>query len=80
MAAVTVNRRRTVVMGSKRVVLADVSCSTASDTFATGLKFIDSASVEGGSAATTTLTKSGGTLTIGSAAGANNVEVIAIGL
>ena len=79
MAAVTVNRRRSVVFGNKRVVLADVTSAANGDTFVTGLKIIDSASVEPSTAVSLGFTKSGGTITLASAAGAANVQVIAIG-
>ena len=49
----TVNKRREAVMGNKRCILADITTSTSSDTFATGLKVIESYRCDPGSAAVT---------------------------
>jgi hypothetical protein len=46
MAAVTVNRRRSIVEGSKRAILASVTCAATGDTFDTKLKIIDAVSAE----------------------------------
>lgn len=46
MAAVTVNRRRSVIFGSKRVVLATVTAAATGDTLDTKLKIIDAVSTE----------------------------------
>ena len=80
MAAVTVNRRRTVVFGNKRVVLADVSIANNGDTFATGsLHIIDTASAESSTTGAVGFTKSGGTMTFATGGAIANVQVIAIG-
>lgn len=79
MAAVTLNRRRVAVFGNKRIVTADISIANTGDTYNTGLKFIDSASVDGGSAAVNSFTKSGGTLTLATGGAVTNALVIAIG-
>jgi len=75
----TVNKKRISVMGSKRCVMADITTSTSSDTFATGLHIIEGFSADAGSAAVTSATKSGGTITVGSSSGVTNCQVIAWG-
>jgi hypothetical protein len=77
--ATTVVRRRDTTAGNFRVILGQLNLSTSSDTWNTGLKSIVSFSVDGGSAAVTTVTVSGGTLTIGSSAGITGCWVIAYG-
>lgn len=80
MAAVTVTNRRVAVMGNKRVVLATLTGSTTSDTWATGLKLIQGYTVDGGSGTVPTTTSvSGGTITIGSATAITNASGIAWG-
>jgi len=75
----TVYKWREAVMGNKLCILADITTSTSSDTFATGLKVIESYTCDPGSAAVTSSSKSGGTITVGSSAGANNVQICAWG-
>lgn len=75
MAAVTVNRQRMVVMGNKRVILADVSIAANGDTFATKLKIIDSASCDSSTTGAVGATKSGGTLTFATGGALANVLV-----
>ena len=79
MAAATVNRRRSVVFGNKRVVLADVSIAANGDTFATGLHIIDSFSVDSSTTGAIGATKSGGTITFASGGAISNIPVVAIG-
>ena len=80
MAAVTVANRRVNVVGSYRMVMASLTGSTTSDTWATGLKLIRGFSVDGGSGtAPTTITASGGTLTIGTATAITGASGIAWG-
>jgi hypothetical protein len=67
MAAVTVTNRRENVSGSRRMVMANIAGTTTSDTWATGLKTIVGYSVDGGAVAVTSISVSGGTLTIGTA-------------
>lgn len=78
MAEVTVNTTYQHVFGDRRVVTADISLATTGDTFTTGLTSIEAFSLTGGSAAVTNATKSGGVITITSAAN-NNIQCIAIG-
>lgn len=79
MAAVTVTNRRSSVMGNKRVIMATLSGTTTSDTWATGLKLVQGYSVDGGSVAPTTVSVSGGTLTIGSGSALSNASGMAWG-
>ena len=79
MAAVTVNRRRSVVMGNKRVILADVSIAANGDTFDTKLKIIDSASVDSSTTTAVGATKSGGVLTFAAGGAIANALVVAFG-
>lgn len=65
MAAVTVTNRRINVSGSMRMVLANIAGSTTSDTWDTKLKLIRGYSVDGGTVAVTSISVSGGVLTIG---------------
>lgn len=78
--ATTIVRERRAVFGNKRVVLATVTTSTASDTYNTKLKVIDAASIDPGTnASPTTVSVSGGTITIGSAGGVTSAQIVAIG-
>lgn len=80
MAAVTINRRRSVVMGSKRTILADVSIAADQDTFDTKLHIIDGASADGGGAAAVTgITFSGGVITFKTAGAVTHAQIIAHG-
>jgi hypothetical protein len=80
MAAVTVNTQESSVIGSKRQVTAQVDIANTGDTFDTGLKVVDAFSVVGGSAAVTSATKSGGTLTFATGGAVTDAQVIATGL
>ena len=80
MAAVTVDTQDMSVIGSKRQVTAQVGIANTGDTFATGLKIIDAFSVIGGTAAVTSATKSGGTLTFATGGAVEAAQVIAVGL
>ena len=77
--ATTVNKKRYRVMGSLRCIEADITTSTSSDTFATGLHLIEGYTADAGSAAVTSSSKSGGTITIGSSSGVTNCQIIAWG-
>lgn len=79
MAAVTVNRTRTVVMGNKRVVLADVSVAANGDTFNTKMKLLDSVSAESSTTGAVGVTKSGGTITFVTGGAIANILVAAWG-
>lgn len=80
MAAVTVNRRRSVVFGNKRTILADVSIASDGDTFDTKLKIIDGGSADGGAAAAVTgLSFSAGVITFKTAGAVTHAQVIAHG-
>ena len=65
MAAVTITNRKVNISGSKRMVMANIAGSTTSDTWVTGLKVVQGYSVDGGTVAVTSISVSGGTLTIG---------------
>lgn len=66
MGAVTVNRERRIVAGSKRVVLATVTTAATGDTYNTKLKLIDSLSVDPleSSQPANSIQVTGGTITI----------------
>jgi len=78
--ALTVTKRIDNVMGSRRGVQAVLTGTTTSEAWNTGLKSVTSYSVDGGSGGTvTTITVSGGTLTIGSSAALTAASAIAWG-
>ena len=77
--ATTVLARSDSVFGDQRTVLARLTTTTSSDTYNTGLSSLTGWSADGGSAAVTTLTVSGGTVTIGSSSGVTNFSLIAWG-
>jgi hypothetical protein len=80
MAAVTVNRRREAVIGSQRIIMADVSIANNGDTFNTSLKIINGMSADGGSAAAVTgVSATGGTMTFLTAGAVTHAQVVAIG-
>lgn len=79
MAAATVNRRRSVVFGNKRVILADVSIAANGDTLDTKLKLLDSASAESSTTGAVGITTSGGTITFVTGGAIANIKVIAVG-
>lgn len=79
MAAVTVVRRRSSVIGSKRCVCATVTVATSGDTWVVpGLKIIDAVVTTPATAIVNGATKSGATVTFLSAA-SNPTEVVVIG-
>ena len=73
MAAATVARRRTAVLGNKRAVMANVTFANVGDTFDTTLRLIDSWHIESGGANAIGATVSGGTLTCTGNSGAANI-------
>lgn len=77
--ATTVLSQATSVMGDQRVVLANLTTSAASDTYNTGLGGIRSVNCNGGSAAVTNVTVSGGTVTIVSSGGVTGLWLTAFG-
>lgn len=78
--ALTVSKRFENVMGSRRAVHATLTGTTTSEAWNTGLKVVTSYSIDGGSGGTvSTVTASGGTLTIGSSAGLTAASAIAWG-
>jgi hypothetical protein len=77
--AITVTNRREVVDGNLRQIIATLALGTSSEAWATGLKLIRAYTVDGGTAAVTSISVSGGTLTIGTSAGATAVSGIAWG-
>ena len=80
MAAASVANRREVVMGSQRCIEASITTTTSSDTWVTGLKVIRGLVVGPGSnAAPTTLSVSGGTVTIASSGGVTAASGMAWG-
>lgn len=80
MAAVTVDRRRSIVMGSKRVIVAQIDVAADADTWDTKLKLIESAHASSETNAAIGFTKSGGTLTFQTGGAENNVLVTVIGV
>lgn len=76
--ATTINSTAQHVFGDRVVVTADLTITTTGDTWVTGLTSIEAFSLIGGSAAITSATKSGGTITITSAAN-THIQGIAIG-
>jgi hypothetical protein len=79
MAAVTVNRRRSIITGSKRGILADVSVAANGDTFDTKLKIIDGVSADSSSTAAIGLTIAAGVITFVTAGAITHTQVIAHG-
>lgn len=71
--AITVTNRRSNVDGSKRLITATLGLGTSSEAWVTGLKLVQGYSLESGTAAITTASVSGGTITIGTSAGATAV-------
>ena len=63
MAAVTVANRRSSVIGSKRMITADITIANNGDTWVTGLRRIEGISVDPTTAASAGMTRSGGTVT-----------------
>lgn len=79
MAAVTVTSRNDSVFGDRRAINAIINIATTGDTWVTGLVKIFSVQFDGGSAAPTGATFSGGTVTFTSAANtAANVMVVGL--
>lgn len=77
--ATTVLQRQDEVFGRQRCVLARLTTSTSSDTYNTGLTVVTGWSADGGSAAVTNVTFSGGTATIASSAGVTNLSLMVYG-
>jgi len=81
MAAVTINRYRCSVIGSKRMCTYDVSIAANGDTLAVkAVKVIDAYEVTAGSAAITNTTKSGTTLTFVTGGAVANAQVMTVGV
>ena len=80
MAAVTQNRLRSVVMGNRRVITANIDIAADADTLATGLKYVES--VQSSSPTNNGIghTVSGGTITFQTAGAEAAVHVQVIGL
>jgi len=78
MPAVTVANRRSSVIGSKRMVTADITIANNGDTWVSGLKKVEAVSVDPTTAASAGATKSGGTITFVTG-GALITSVIVVG-
>jgi hypothetical protein len=77
--AITVTNRRENVDGNYRQIIATLGLGTSSEAWVTGLKIIRAYTIDGGTAAVTSVSVSGGTLTIGTSAGATAVSGLAWG-
>ncbi len=80
MAAVTVDRVRSLVMGNRRVKTATVDIAADADTWVSGLKLIESLSALSETNNAIGATFSGGTVTFQTAGAENNVLVQAVGI
>lgn len=78
MPAVTVANRRASVIGSKRMITADITIANNGDTWVTGLRRIEGMSSDPTTAASSGATKSGGTITFVTG-GALVTSVIVVG-
>lgn len=78
-AATLVGRRRERVFGDLRVVLAQVTTSTTTDTYNTGLKQIVGLSLDCTTNATAAGTFSGGTITFANSGSPLTINVVAFG-
>lgn len=79
MPAVTVDRRRSLVFGNRRVITAQVDIAADADTWVSGLKKIESLHALSDTANAIGATFSGGTVTFQTAGAEANVLVTAIG-
>ena len=77
MAAVTINRRRDVVFGNRRAILADVTVVTTGDTWVTKLKRVETIAVSNPAGITNT-SQSAGTVTFTGTG--TNVLVLVLGI
>ena len=75
MADVTVSNRRSLVMGSRRVITAQVDIASDTDTWVTGLKAIEALSVRPESNTAVGATYSGGTITFQTTGAESNALV-----
>lgn len=80
MAAVTVDRKRSLVFGNRRVITATVDIAADADTWVSGLRIIESLSALSETNAAIGATFSGGTVTFQTGGAENNVLVQVVGL
>ena len=80
MAAVTVDRKRSLVFGNRRVITATVDITADADTWVSGLRIIESLSALSETNAAIGATFSGGTVTFQTGGAENNVLVQVVGL